>query len=80
MSAFWSFLGNMLLFLVVLTTVICIHELGHFLFARKAGILCHEFSFGMGPRLWSTKRGETIFSIRAFPIGGSEGSPSARPS
>ena len=71
MSAFWSFLGNMLLFLVVLTTVICIHELGHFLFARKAGILCHEFSFGMGPRLWSTKRGETIFSIRAFPIGGS---------
>lgn len=70
MSDFWTFLGNILLFLVVLTTVICIHELGHFLFARRAGILCHEFSFGMGPRIWSRKRGETTFSIRAFPIGG----------
>ena len=63
-------LGNIILFLFVLGLVICIHELGHFLFAKKAGILCHEFAFGMGPRLWSKKKGETIFSIRAIPFGG----------
>lgn len=65
-----SVLGNILLFVVVLSVVICIHELGHFYFAKKAGILCHEFSFGMGPRIWSKKKGETTFSIRAFPFGG----------
>lgn len=63
-------IGNILLFILVLSVVICIHELGHFYFARKAGILCHEFSFGMGPRLYSKKFGETTFSIRAFPFGG----------
>lgn len=50
--------------------VIVIHELGHFIAAKKAGILCHEFSLGMGPVLWSTKKGETTYSIRAIPIGG----------
>jgi regulator of sigma E protease len=61
---------NILLFLLVLSIVICIHELGHFVFAKKAKILCHEFSFGMGPKLWSRKKGETTFSIRAIPFGG----------
>lgn len=68
--AILSVLGNILLFVIVLSIVICIHELGHFYFAKKAGILCHEFSFGMGPRIWSKKKGETTFSIRAFPFGG----------
>lgn len=63
-------IGNILIFLIVLSLVINIHELGHFFFAKRAGILCHEFSFGMGPRLWSKKFGETIFSIRAIPFGG----------
>ena len=66
----WTTLGNILLFILVLSVVICIHELGHFYFAKKAGILCHEFSFGMGPRVLSKKIGETTFSIRAFPFGG----------
>ena len=61
---------NIIIFLVVLGLVICIHELGHFLFAKRAGILCHEFSFGMGPRIYSKKFGETVFSIRAIPFGG----------
>ena len=65
-----SVLTNIILFIIVLSVVICIHELGHFYFAKKAGILCHEFSFGMGPRIWSKKKGETTFSIRAFPFGG----------
>ncbi|HAQ57262.1 MAG TPA: RIP metalloprotease RseP [Acholeplasmatales bacterium] len=66
----WNTIGNILLFILVLSVVICIHELGHFYFAKKAGILCHEFSFGMGPRIISKKFGETTFSIRAFPFGG----------
>jgi len=68
--SFLATVGNIILFLFVLGLVICIHELGHLMFAKKAGILCHEFSFGMGPRLWSKKKGETVFSIRAIPFGG----------
>lgn len=47
-----------------------IHEFGHFIMAKRAGILCHEFSLGMGPLLWSKKKGETVYAIRAIPIGG----------
>ncbi len=68
--AFLITLGNILLFLLVLSLVICIHELGHFIFAKRAGILCHEFSFGMGPKLWSRKFGETTFMIKLIPFGG----------
>ncbi len=62
--------ANILIFLVVLSLVINIHELGHLFFAKRAGILCHEYAFGMGPRIWSKKFGETVFSIRAVPFGG----------
>ncbi len=68
--AIWQTLGNIIIFLLVLSLVINIHELGHLFFAKRAGILCHEFAFGMGPRLWSKKVGETIYSIRAIPFGG----------
>ena len=68
--SFFMTIWNIILFLLVLGLVICIHELGHLYFAKKAGILCHEFAFGMGPRLWSVKKGETIYSIRAIPFGG----------
>ncbi|MGD9910491.1 MAG: RIP metalloprotease RseP [Candidatus Izemoplasmatales bacterium] len=70
MVAVLSVFLNIILFMLVLSLVICIHELGHLYFAKKAGILCHEFAFGMGPRLWSKKVGETIYSIRAIPFGG----------
>ncbi|MCK5761880.1 MAG: site-2 protease family protein, partial [Candidatus Izimaplasma sp.] len=39
---------NILVFVVSLSVVIMLHELGHFIMARRAGILCHEFSLGMG--------------------------------
>ncbi len=68
--SFLTTIWDIFVFLIVLSLVICIHELGHFFFARKAGVLCHEFSFGMGPRLYSKKFGETVFSIRAIPFGG----------
>jgi len=57
-------------FIFVIGIIILIHELGHFIFARSAGVLCHEFSFGMGPVIWQKKKGETMYSIRAIPIGG----------
>ncbi len=64
------FILNLIVFVLILGTIIIIHELGHFIFARRAGILCHEFSIGMGPALYKKKRGETTFCIRAIPIGG----------
>lgn len=64
------FILNILLFVVVLGVIILIHEAGHFYFAKRAGILCHEFSIGMGPALYQKRKGETIYSVRVIPIGG----------
>jgi regulator of sigma E protease len=57
-------------FIVVLGIIILVHEWGHFYFARRAGILCHEFSIGMGPLVYQKKINETYWSLRAIPIGG----------
>ena len=61
---------NIIVFIFVLGLVIIIHELGHFIMAKRANILCHEFSFGMGPLIWSKRVNETLYCIRAIPIGG----------
>jgi regulator of sigma E protease len=57
-------------FVVVLSVIVFAHELGHFFFARRAGVKVEEFGFGFPPRLWGVRRGETIYSINAIPIGG----------
>lgn len=72
-------------FILILGIVVLVHETGHFLFAKKAGVYVYEFSIGMGPRLFKWKRkkkvkdkngkveyveDETEYSIRLFPIGG----------
>ena len=59
-----------IVFVLVLGIIILVHEGGHFFFAKKAGILCHEFSIGMGPVVKTIKKGETSYSIRAIPVGG----------
>ena len=63
---------TLIYFILVLGITILIHEFGHFIFAKKAGVHCYEFSIGMGPRLfkWNRKNDETDYSIRLFPIGG----------
>lgn len=63
---------SLIYFILVLGVTVMIHELGHFIFAKKAGIYIYEFSIGMGPRLlkWKRKNDETEYSIRLFPIGG----------
>lgn len=50
--------------------IIFIHELGHFLVAKSTGVAVHEFALGMGPRLLSFRRGETVYALRLIPIGG----------
>lgn len=55
---------------VLLSILVIVHEFGHFIVAKKAGILVEEFSVGMGPKLISRQFGETLYSIRLFPLGG----------
>lgn len=59
-------------FVLLLSVVVSIHEFGHFLFAKKAGIYVYEFSIGMGPKLFkfNRKNDETNYVIRLLPIGG----------
>ena len=66
----WGTIVSILAFIFALGLIIIIHEGGHFFFARRANILCREYAFGMGPLLWKKKKGETLYSIRALPIGG----------
>lgn len=63
-------LENILAMILVLGALIFFHEMGHFILARRAGILCREFALGMGPKIISRRRGETMYSLRALPIGG----------
>lgn len=59
-------------FILILGVTVFIHELGHFLFAKRYGVYVYEFSIGMGPKVikWNRKNDETSYSIRLFPIGG----------
>lgn len=63
-------LFTLLVFLLVLSVLVMVHELGHFIAAKKFGIKVEEFGFGLPPRLWGKKIGETIYSINWLPIGG----------
>lgn len=57
-------------FIIIFGALVFFHELGHFVLAKRAGILCREFAIGMGPKVLSIKRGETLYTIRLLPIGG----------
>lgn len=62
---------SVLIALLVFGLIVLIHEFGHFIFAKKSGIAVLEFSVGMGPRLVSFVKGETRYSIKCLPFGGS---------
>lgn len=55
---------------IFLSILILVHELGHFVTAKKFGLWVEEFGFGLPPRLWGKKIGETIYSINWLPFGG----------
>lgn len=61
---------NIIFALLALSFLILIHELGHFLVARWAGVKVLEFSIFMGPKIYSWEKGETKYSLRAIPMGG----------
>ncbi len=61
---------TLLIFIIVLSVLVLVHELGHFLAAKKAGIKVEEFGLGLPPRLIGKRIGETIYSINALPFGG----------
>ena len=59
-----------LLVILLFGVMIAVHEFGHFFTAKLLKVKVNEFAIGMGPALWSRQRGETQYSLRAFPIGG----------
>lgn len=61
---------GILIFIVVFGVFVFVHELGHFVMAKKAGVLVREFSIGMGPKLVQTRHGETTYTLRWLPVGG----------
>ena len=58
-----------ILFIVSLFVLVSLHELGHFVTAKRAKVKIEEFGIGLPPRLYGIKRGETIYSINAIPVG-----------
>ena len=62
---------RILIAILVFSVLILFHELGHFWLAKKNGIIVDEFSLGMGPRLLTTHKNGTQYSLKAFPFGGS---------
>ena len=62
--------GETVLLVLALIGCIVAHEFGHFVTAKAAGIKVTEFFVGFGPRLWSVRRGETEYGVKALPLGG----------
>ncbi|PIU22843.1 MAG: RIP metalloprotease RseP, partial [Chloroflexi bacterium CG08_land_8_20_14_0_20_45_12] len=58
-----------IIFIVCLFVMILVHELGHFVTAKRAGVKVEEFGIGFPPRLFGIKRGETVYSFNAIPAG-----------
>jgi membrane-associated protease RseP (regulator of RpoE activity) len=65
-----TFLLGVLIFVVALLVSVMLHELGHFLTAKKFGMRVTQFFVGFGRTLWSTFRGETEYGVKALPLGG----------
>lgn len=61
---------HIVVFIIILAILVLVHELGHFIAAKKNGIKVEEFGFGFPPRIWGFKKGETLYSINLLPIGG----------
>ncbi|TVT29202.1 RIP metalloprotease RseP [Salinicoccus cyprini] len=61
---------GILAFIVVFGVLVTVHELGHLIFAKRAGIMCPEFAIGMGPKIFSYKYNDTLYTVRLLPVGG----------
>lgn len=65
-----SFIITLILFILILGSIVFVHEFGHFMMAKLNGVYVYEFAIGMGPKIWSKKGKETEYTLRAIPIGG----------
>jgi regulator of sigma E protease len=63
-------IGTLIIFVAILSLLVFVHELGHFVSAKKSGVSVEEFGFGFPPRMVGVKRGGTIYSINWIPLGG----------
>src|SRR3989338_9310072 len=61
---------TIVIFIISLFILILIHEVGHFVMAKRAGARVEEFGFGFPPRLFGIQKGETLYSLNLFPLGG----------
>lgn len=63
-------LETLLAFIIIFGALVFFHELGHLVLAKRAGILCREFAIGFGPKVFTYKKKETVYTIRLLPLGG----------
>ena len=62
---------SILVFIIIFSVIVIVHEFGHFYFARKSGILVREFSIGMGPKVFEKQGKDGVaYTIRLLPLGG----------
>ncbi len=61
---------TIIIFILILGLLVFVHELGHFLVAKRNGVRVDEFGFGFSPRIFGVEKGETTYSINAIPLGG----------
>lgn len=63
-------MSSIIVSIILLGILVIVHEWGHYIVAKKSGILVEEFAVGMGPKVYGVKKGETLYTIRALPLGG----------
>jgi membrane-associated protease RseP (regulator of RpoE activity) len=65
----WEIVGIVAFFLLILASI-ALHEIGHLVPAKKFGVKVTEYMVGFGPTLWSKRKGETSYGVKAIPVGG----------
>lgn len=63
-------MSSIIVSIILLGILVIVHEWGHYIVAKKSGILVEEFAVGMGPKIYGVQKGETLYTIRALPLGG----------
>ena len=61
---------TIIIFMLVFGILVVFHEFGHYIVAKKSGILVREFAIGFGPKLFSYRKNETTYTVRLLPVGG----------
>ena len=65
----WEIVGIVAFFLLILASI-ALHEIGHLVPAKKFGVKVTEYMVGFGPTVWSKRKGETSYGVKAIPVGG----------